>query len=141
MFARYLYKHSRYVTLVVICIIAVGITSFNSIARQEDPTLQNFVGTITTFYPSATPDRVEALVTRPLEDELRQISEIEWLRTASSGGVSFVNMRLKDKLTNEGRERAWTEVRDAISDASPQFPTGVAVSPWRRFAPKSTRLL
>ncbi len=126
MFARYLYKHSRYVTLVVICIIAVGITSFNSIARQEDPTLQNFVGTITTFYPSATPDRVEALVTRPLEDELRQISEIEWLRTASSGGVSFVNMRLKDKLTNEGRERAWTEVRDAISDASPQFPTGVA---------------
>lgn len=126
MFARYLYKHSRYVTLVVICIIAVGITSFNSIARQEDPTLQNFVGTITTFYPSATPDRVEALVTRPLEDELRQISEIEWLRTASSGGVSFVNMRLKDNLTNEGRERAWTEVRDAISDASPQFPTGVA---------------
>ena len=126
MFARYLYKHSRYVTLVVICIIAVGITSFNSIARQEDPTLQNFVGTITTFYPSATPDRVEALVTRPLEDELRQISEIEWLRTASGGGVSFVNMRLKDNLTNEGRERAWTEVRDAISDASPQFPTGVA---------------
>ena len=126
MLARYLYNHSRYVTLVVICIIAVGITSFNSIARQEDPTLQNFVGTITTFYPSAAPDRVEALVTRPLEDELRKIAEIEWLRTSSSGGVSFANMRLKDNLTNEGRERAWTEVRNAISDASPQFPTGVA---------------
>ena len=126
MLARYLYNHSRYVTLIVICIIAVGITSFNSIARQEDPTLQNFVGTITTFYPSAAPDRVEALVTRPLEDELRKIAEIEWLRTSSSGGVSFANMRLKDNLTNEGRERAWTEVRNAISDASPLFPTGVA---------------
>ena len=122
MLARYIFAHSRYLTLIVISVVAVGVTSFNSIARQEDPSLKNFVGTITTFYPSASPDRVEALVTRPLEDKLRKISEIEWLRTTSSGGVSFVNMRLRDTLTDEALERTWTEVRDAISDASPQFP-------------------
>jgi len=125
MLARYIFAHSRYLTLIVISVVAVGVTSFNSIARQEDPSLKNFVGTITTFYPSASPDRVEALVTRPLEDKLRKISEIEWLRTTSSGGVSFVNMRLRDTLTDEALERTWTEVRDAISDASPQFPPGV----------------
>jgi len=40
-----------------------------------------------TFYPGASPDRVEALVTKPLEDELREISEIEELRSTSSSGV------------------------------------------------------
>ena len=40
--------------------VAVGLSSFNNIARQEDPTLINFVASITTFYPGATPDRVEA---------------------------------------------------------------------------------
>ena len=79
MFARYIYKHSRYFTLIIICVLLVGITSFRSIARQEDPTLSNFVASITTFYPGATPDRVEALVTRPLEDELRKIPEIDEL--------------------------------------------------------------
>ena len=83
MFARYIYRHSRYFTLIIVCAVAVGINSFNAISRQEDPTLTNFVGNITTFYPGATPDRVEALITRPLEDELRTISEIEEVPSAA----------------------------------------------------------
>jgi multidrug efflux pump subunit AcrB len=123
--ARYIHDHSRYFTLIIICVIAVGITSFRSIARQEDPTLMNFVATITTFYPGATPDRVEALVTRPIEDKLREISEIEWLQSTSSGNVSFVNIKLQDTLTDDSLERAWSEVRDAMSSASTEFPEGV----------------
>jgi multidrug efflux pump subunit AcrB len=123
--ARYIYKHARYFTLIVFCVIAVGITSFNSIARQEDPSLTNFVGTVTTFYPGATPDRVEALVTRPLEDELREISEIDEIQSTSSGNVSFLNIMLIDSLPPEALERAWAEVRDALADAALRFPQGV----------------
>ena len=86
MLARYIFRHSRYFTLIIVCVIAVGITSIRSISRQEDPTLTNFVGSITTFYPGATPDRVEALVTRPLEDELRKIAEIDELVARWLGG-------------------------------------------------------
>jgi multidrug efflux pump subunit AcrB len=125
MLARYIHEHSRYFTLIILCVIAVGVTSFQSIARQEDPTLMNFVGTITTFYPGATPDRVEALVTRPLEDELREISEIDELRSTSSGGISFVQIKLVDTLPDDALERAWSEIRDAMSDAAMRFPAGV----------------
>tara|TARA_R110002072_G_scaffold2011_11_gene17003 strand:- start:7350 stop:10502 length:3153 start_codon:yes stop_codon:yes gene_type:complete len=124
--ARLIATHSRYFTLIILCVIAVGITSFQSIARQEDPTLMNFVGTITTFYPGATPDRVEALVTRPLEDELRKISEVDELRSTSSGGVSFINIKLLETLPDDALERAWSEVRDAMTDASEYFPPGVS---------------
>jgi len=126
MLASYIYNHSRYFTLIIICVIAVGITSFSSIARQEDPTVMNFIGTITTFYPGATPDRVETLVTRPLEDELRQISEIDELRSTSSGGVSSINIQLIDTLADDELERAWSEVRDAMADAATQFPAGTS---------------
>ncbi len=125
MLARYISTHSRYFTLIILCVIAVGITSFRSIARQEDPTLMNFIGTITTFYPGATPDRVEALVTRPLEDELRTISEIDELRSTSSGGVSYITIKLLDTLPDDALERAWSEVRDAMADAASDFPAGV----------------
>jgi multidrug efflux pump subunit AcrB len=124
MLARYIYRHSRYFALIIICVVAVGITSFRSIARQEDPTLINFVATITTFYPGSTPDRVEALVSKPLEDELRKISEIDELRSTSSSGVSSIRVRLLETLSDESLDRVWSEVRDAIADASINFPAG-----------------
>ena len=124
MLARYIYRHSRYFTLFIVCVIAVGITSFRSIARQEDPSLTNFVGSITAFYPGASPDRVEALVTRPLEQELRKIPEIDELWSTSASGVSQTTIRLFDTLPAEAMELAWSEIRDAMTEAARQFPTG-----------------
>ncbi len=126
MFARYIYRHSRYFALIIVCAFAVGINSFNAISRQEDPTLTNFVGNITTFYPGATPDRVEALITRPLEDELRTISEIEEVRSTSSSGVSFITIRLAWVVTGNNLDRVWSEVRDAMAEAALQFPAGAS---------------
>jgi multidrug efflux pump subunit AcrB len=122
--ARTIYTHPRYFTLIILCVVAVGVTSFRSIPRQEDPTLMNFVATITTPYPGATPDRVEALVTRPLEDELRELSEIEWIQSASSSGISAITIKLHDTLAADALERAWSEARDAISSVTPRFPPG-----------------
>jgi multidrug efflux pump subunit AcrB len=125
MLAQAVHHHPRYFALLILCVFAVGINSFTNIPRQEEPTLTNFVGTITTFYPGATPDRVEALVSKPLEDELRRISEVDKLRSTSSTGVSFFNIRLDDTLPEQELDRVWSEIRDAMADAARQFPAGV----------------
>ena len=124
MLAQFIYHHPRYFALLIICVLAVGINSFANIPRQEEPSLTNFVGTITTFYPGATPDRVEALVTKPLEDELRKLSELDELSSTSSTGVSFLNIRLDDTLPKADLERVWSEIRDAMADAATRFPPG-----------------
>ena len=105
MLARYIYRHARYFTLIVIATVFVGLNSFSAISRQEDPSLTNFRASITTFYPGATPDRVEALVTRPLEDELRSIAEIEEIESISSTGVSFITVKLSWVLPKSDFER------------------------------------
>ncbi len=127
MLARILYNNGRYFTLLVLVIVVVGISSLRSIARQEDPTITNFVAIISTVYPGADPARVEALVTRPLEDELRQIAEIDELNSTSANGISSLTVTLVDTLSAEDIERTWSEIRDAIGDASSNFPPGVAV--------------
>ncbi|WP_276205888.1 efflux RND transporter permease subunit [Halioglobus japonicus] len=134
MFAQYIFKHPRYFALLIISVFAVGINSFSNIPRQEEPTLTNFGGTVLTFYPGATPDRVEALVTKPLEDELRKISELDKLMTTSSSGVSSMQVRLDDTLPDHELERVWSEVRDALSDAYALFPPVLASHPWTRIA-------
>ncbi len=124
MIAQFIYRHPRYFALIILCVFAVGMNSLSNIPRQEEPTLTNFAGNITTFYPGATPDRVEALVTKRLEDELRKISELESLQSTSGTGVSFLSIRINDVLESQELERVWAEVRDAMTDAATQFPQG-----------------
>ena len=126
MLARYIYTHSRYFALIMVCALAVGYNSLQGISRQEDPTMSNFVASITTFYPGATPDRVEALVTRPLEDKLRTLSQIEEIHSTSGSGVSSIRVRLEWSLPDSSFDLAWSEVRDAIGEAELAFPPGVA---------------
>ncbi|MEH6570510.1 MAG: efflux RND transporter permease subunit [Halioglobus sp.] len=124
MLARVFYTHARYFYLFAMVIVLVGIASFNSIAKQEDPTITNFVAAVTTVFPGATPNRVEALVTRPLEDHLRKIPEIDEINSTSNTGISFLNIKLKETLDDQELERTWSEIRDALGEAATQFPVG-----------------
>ena len=124
MIAEKLYDNRRYLTLVLVVIIAVSLNAFQQLGRQEDPTMPNFVATVTTVFPGATPDRVEALVTRPIEEELRQISEIQDITSVSNAGISFINLRLTDFLDDAEMEVTWGEIRDALAAASLLFPEG-----------------
>lgn len=125
MLAKLLYSHSRYLWLTVLVILMVGVASLRSLGRQEDPTITNFVATVTTFFPGAEPARIEALVSKPIEEELRGIAEVDEVKSTSSTGVSSIVIELYDTLQADEIERAWSEVRDALDDASRQFPAGV----------------
>ena len=125
MLARLLYSHSRYLWLTILVILMVGIASMRSLGRQEDPTLTNYFATVTTFFPGAEPARMEALVSKPLEEELRGIAEVDEVKSTSSTGVSSIVIELYDTLEPGAIERAWSEVRAALDDASRQFPAGV----------------
>ncbi len=125
MLASLLYRNSRYFTLVVLVITLVGIASLRTLGRQEDPTITNLRATVTTLFPGANPARVEALVTRPLEDEIREIAEVTEVDSTSSTGVSILSIEVDETMSDADIERSWTEIRDAISDATRAFPPGV----------------
>ncbi|MEM9314087.1 MAG: efflux RND transporter permease subunit [Pseudomonadota bacterium] len=125
MLAGALYRYHRYLWLTVLVIVMVGIASLRSLGRQEDPTITNLVATITTYFPGAEPKRVEALVAKPLEESLRGVPEVDEVRSVSSTGVASVVVELYDTLSDEAIERAWSEVRDAVDDATREFPSGV----------------
>ena len=60
MIATSLYQNGRYLALLILSIIVVGVTSYSSLGRQEDPSITPFVASVQTFYPGASPARVES---------------------------------------------------------------------------------
>ncbi len=120
-----LFRRPTYLTLTLLTILSLGILSLNTIGRQEDPTITNLFATVVTPFPGADPARVEALVTEKIEAELREISEIDTVSSTSRTGVSTINIELSSFLPDNRIEQVWSEIRDALSDAAREFPSGV----------------
>ncbi|WP_425038648.1 efflux RND transporter permease subunit [Primorskyibacter sp. S187A] len=119
------FRHPRLVALIILVLVSAGLSSFLSLGRQEDPTITNLFASVTTQFPGADPQRVEALVTAEIEEELRKIAEIDQISSVSRTGVSVVSIDLIETLDAATIEQVWSEARDAIEDARRAFPAGV----------------
>ena len=124
MIARILYHNPRYLALLLLVIVAVGVSSISSLGRQEDPTITPFIATIETFFPGASPARVESLITKPLEDALREVPEVDEIESTSAAGVSVVKVETDYRLSLAEIERVWSELRDIVRTEAAGFPEG-----------------
>lgn len=119
------YRQPRLVFLILMVLIASGLSSLLAIGRQEDPTITNLFANVQTVFPGASPERVETLVTAEIEESLKEIPEVDTIQSSSSTGISIVNIDLRETLEKDRIEQVWSEVRDALSDAEAKFPAGV----------------
>ncbi|EOD81466.1 Cobalt-zinc-cadmium resistance protein CzcA [Grimontia indica] len=117
-----LLKNTRLLVLFTVLLLVSGLSALSTLPRAEDPALINRWATITTAYPGASAERVEALVTEELENELRALDEIKLIESQSRPGISVITIELHDELTET--EPVWSKVRDKIGDASPNLPSG-----------------
>ncbi len=113
------------ITILLICLIIVsGLSSFFVLPRMEDPLLTERVAMINTVFPGADAERVEALVTRKLEEEFQEIDEIKDLRSFSSAGISTITIELRDDVYADSSDGVWSRIRDKLDDTIPQLPDG-----------------
>ncbi len=116
-------KNIRLLILLISLLITIGFSSLSTLPIAEDPVLTNRWSTITTVYPGASAERVEALVTEKLESLLRSLSEIKTLSSLSKPGVSIISIELNDNVKNT--ELAWSKIRDKLNDAVILLPSDI----------------
>ncbi|MCJ8279142.1 MAG: efflux RND transporter permease subunit, partial [Rivularia sp. ALOHA_DT_140] len=116
------FRNIRLLILSFVLIIFWGLSAFQSLPRQEDPQLVARTAIITTIFPGASAERVEALVTEVIESEMSEVEEIDTITSDSRIGLSTVSIELKQTVSEA--EPVWTRVRDRLADAEPQLPSG-----------------
>lgn len=121
----YFYRHGRLTALVIGLVLAAGLGALHSLPRQEDPALARRFATITTYHPGATAQRVESLVTEPIEERLQELHEITEIESLSRTGVSVIRIELQDRFEEADVDEVWSKVRDRIADAAAVLPPGV----------------
>jgi len=118
------FDNRRLLALTISLILVAGLSSYYLLPRMEDPVLTQRAAIINTLYPGASAERVEALVTEKLEEELQEIEEIKEMRSSSRSGISTVTIELKDHIY--AVDEVWSRVRDKIDDARPLLPVAIS---------------
>ena len=117
-------RQRRLVLAVAAVLSLVGAAAWEGMIRQEDPSFPYRAGFILVAYPGADPERVERLVLEPLEEELAEIEEIDYIQSTVRTGQVAIRLRLRDYVYDTDTQ--WDRVRVAVERARQQFPDGVS---------------
>ncbi|MEL0306583.1 MAG: efflux RND transporter permease subunit [Halieaceae bacterium] len=124
MIAKLLQANGRYLALAILSIVVIGYTSVNSMARKGDPTITPFFAKVQIVFPGASPARVEALVTKPMVDALREEPDVKEVSGTSASGVSLIFMEVDYRLPDERLAQIWSELRDRVDEVGSTLPAG-----------------
>jgi len=135
-----LFYRNRQLLLLTLVLVGVwGLSAFLTLPRLEDPQIVQRAARVTTLLPGATPERVETLVTEPLEDRLFELEEVKSLQSTSSAGISVIVVELKDTVRNV--DPVWAKVRSKVDDAVPDLPAAASDPAYEDSAPEANALL
>lgn len=120
------FRRGHLLALSIIIILVAGLSAVTTLPRLEDPRIDLRNVIILTSYPGASAERVEALVSDVLEDELRELYEIKEIKSTSKAGFSSVMVELQDWVDNSTNQQIFSKIRDSLDNASIRLPDGAS---------------
>ena len=133
------YKNPRLLLLTLLLVVVWGLSALHALPRIEDPEIRQRWAMITTPFPGASADRVEQLVTNPIEQALMEIEEMDEVISTSSKGVSTIFAVLDDRVIEV--DSAWADVRDRLADITSQLPAETLTPQYEPFLSKANTLI
>ena len=95
--------------------------------RAEDPGFVIRTAMILTYFPGASPERIEMLVTDKLEKVILEMPEIDFLNSESKTGASIIFVNMKESYTH--MRPIWDNLRRKVERALGDLPEG-AIGPF-----------
>ncbi|NNL83955.1 MAG: efflux RND transporter permease subunit, partial [Winogradskyella sp.] len=121
-------KTTMYVLILLILIL--GISSYFNMPREDFPEIKETKIYISSLYPGNTAEDVEKLITDPLEDKLKTVSNVVEITSTSQEDYSMIIVEFDDDIEVEVAKQ---KVKDEIDTetATEDWPTfnGAKVDP------------
>ena len=120
--ARFTIKRARFTALFLVAALVGGLATYATQPRQEDPEITLRSAQIVTHFPGLSPERIEQLVTRPIEDKIKEMPEVKDIKSISTTGLSIVTPEVHPSYFD--MEPIWADLRNKMNDMSSSLPEG-----------------
>lgn len=117
-------EHRQLIYFFAFLVLIMGLFSFKSLGRSEDPSFAVKQMVISAAWPGASAKEVEQHLTNTIEKEAQNLPQVDKITSYSRPGISVITVTLKDEVTGNLVRQRWLELRNIINDAKSKLPTG-----------------
>ncbi|MFZ0728342.1 MAG: efflux RND transporter permease subunit, partial [Desulfobacterales bacterium] len=118
-------NNSRTVIMTILLVIFGGIYAFLSLPKLEDPLITIREALVTAKYPGMPVEQVERLITRPIEEKIRSMGEVDKIKDSTSKvGECLIHVTIKDEVPTEQLPATWKLLRNRMDDVRSELPQG-----------------
>jgi len=108
-------KFKAIIVALVALLMLWGILSYLTMPRREDPEYTVRTCQVLTNWPGTSAEKIEELITAPLEEEINTLDGIRWLRSETSMGRSAVYVELDRPTPGAAVDQMWDKVRSRVN--------------------------
>jgi multidrug efflux pump subunit AcrB len=117
---RFASRHGSIVVGFVLIFAGFGLYNFQTMSRRENPAITIRQCLILTRWPGAPTQKVEELVTDPIEKKVAEINDVKEITSQSSVGFSKVVVEMDETIADV--DQLWDEVRAKVAEV--RLPDG-----------------
>ena len=112
----------NYQFTIIICLLAgcLGLNSFLNMPRGEDPVINSPTYSITAIYPGTSPQDIEKLIVKPIEDKINGLDNIKTIKSEINDGVSTTTVEFDYGVNVDEK---YNEVIREVNSLRSQLPT------------------
>lgn len=125
-------KNYQFVIILVFLAVLLGINSYMTMPRSEDPALNLPIYTVVGVYPGASPEDVEELIADPVEEAINELEDIDLIKTQIEEGL--VKMRVEASFGVDIEDK-FDELGALLVQLKPDLPEGIFSLEVVKFSP------
>lgn len=123
-------KRPVFTTMIVMLLVVFGLGAYPSLGIDLNPDVEYPIVNVTVTYTGASPEEIESLITKPIEDAVSSVSGIKSLSSVSREGASQVTLEFE---FGTNPKLAANEVREKVAGVRKRLPDQIDEPVVQRF--------
>ena len=111
------------VNLTFVGVLIVGAFTFFTMPAEMLPDVNLDEAVVVVLYPGVSPEEMETLVTKPLEEEIEAVEDVEYVASTSGESRSVIDVRFRPGLSDDEFDRRILDLRSAVDNARAKIPS------------------
>ena len=121
-FSSWAINHATFIYVVIGLFFFLGISSYMNLPRENFPEIANNKIFVSSLYPGNTAEDIERLITDPLEEELKGVSNMVEIISTSLEDFSLITIEFDENIDMDLAKQKVKDKIDAVT-ASSDWPT------------------
>ncbi len=114
-------RNSVFVNLIMILMIIAGLFALIRLPRELIPKIDMNWVFITTIYPGVSPEEIEELITKPIEEAIENVDKIDFISSGSEEGQSFIAVKFEN-INSDEFDKRFMDLRAEVDAAARTLP-------------------